>query len=230
MSFGTNLQILRKIGNDMTQEELAERLCVSRQTISKWELDIAYPEINKLIELCDLFSCTMDELVRGDLNMNSNIYSDIKIKVIEPFHYIKYAVISTEPEDDAVNHVNLWAEKLNITNPEIIGWDFPFLSQEQINVMHMHGYEAALILNDETLINSTEEQVFIQERQKYIFITISEPFVSPFCSIPNAYKILMKHMKINGLKHKQDKNIIEFFEKSYKIKERHYMDVYIAIK
>ena len=82
MSFGTNLQILRKIGNDMTQEELAKRLCVSRQTISKWELDIAYPEINKLIELCDLFSCTMDELVRGDLNMNSNIYSDIKIKVI----------------------------------------------------------------------------------------------------------------------------------------------------
>ena len=55
MSFGTNLQILRKIGNDMTQEELAKRLCVSRQTISKWELDIAYPEINKLIELCDLF-------------------------------------------------------------------------------------------------------------------------------------------------------------------------------
>ena len=40
MSFGQNLQCLRKIRNKMTQEELAEHLNVSRQTVSKWELDI----------------------------------------------------------------------------------------------------------------------------------------------------------------------------------------------
>ncbi len=66
MSFGTNLQFLRK-KKEMTQEELAERMAVSRQTVSKWESDNAYPEMEKLIALCELFSCTMDALVRGDL-------------------------------------------------------------------------------------------------------------------------------------------------------------------
>ncbi|WP_313017949.1 helix-turn-helix transcriptional regulator [Acetoanaerobium noterae] len=48
----------------MTQEELAEKLGVSRQTVSKWELDVMYPEMDKVIEICKLFSCSMDELIR----------------------------------------------------------------------------------------------------------------------------------------------------------------------
>ncbi len=67
MSFGQNLQFLRKTRNAMTQEELAERLKVSRQTVSKWELDTSYPEMDTVLELCQLFSCSMDELVRGDM-------------------------------------------------------------------------------------------------------------------------------------------------------------------
>ena len=45
MSFGKNLQFLRKMHNSMTQEELAERMGVSWQTISKWESETAYPEM-----------------------------------------------------------------------------------------------------------------------------------------------------------------------------------------
>lgn len=66
MSFGTNLQYLRK-KKGMTQEALAETLDVSRQTVSKWESDGAFPEIDKIIALCDLFSCNMDELIRDDM-------------------------------------------------------------------------------------------------------------------------------------------------------------------
>ena len=66
MSFGTNLQFLRK-KKEMTQEELAEALDVSRQTISKWESDSAFPETEKTLALCELFGCTMDGLLRGDL-------------------------------------------------------------------------------------------------------------------------------------------------------------------
>lgn len=98
MSFGQNLQFLRKISNKMTQEELAEKLSVSRQTVSKWELDLVYPEINKLVELCNLFSCSMDELIRQDMNIINDAYSDIRIETVEEFYYIKYAVISTNPE------------------------------------------------------------------------------------------------------------------------------------
>lgn len=230
MSFGQNLQFLRKMRNKMTQEELAEKLAVSRQTVSKWELDTAYPEINKLVELCNLFSCSMDELVREDMNVSDEAYSDIRFEMVEAFRYMKYAVISTEPEDDALNHVRVWAKELNIQNPEIIGWDFPLLSQEQINVLNMHGYEAALILNNEVTIDDAKTEVIKQENQKYIAITIKQPEVAPFRLIPNAYKVLMTHMKINGIKHKEDKKIISCFEKEYDVEGVHYMDVYIAVE
>ena len=78
MSFGKNLQLLRQM-RKMTQEDLAEKMCVSRQTISKWELDMVYPEMEKALELCRLFSCTMDELVREDMSACSKAYSDIRV-------------------------------------------------------------------------------------------------------------------------------------------------------
>ena len=149
MSFGQNLQFLRKMSNKMTQEELAEKLGVSRQTVSKWELDVTYPEMDKVIEICTLFSCSMDELIREDMNVCDDAYSDIRIEEVEAFRYIRYAVISMEPEEDAIHHMERWAEALKISNPQIIGWDFPILSQEQINVFNMHGYATALILPEE---------------------------------------------------------------------------------
>lgn len=67
MSFADNLQRLRR-RERITQEELAERLGVSRQSVSKWETGEAYPETEKIIKLCGLFSVGMDELMRGDIN------------------------------------------------------------------------------------------------------------------------------------------------------------------
>ena len=50
MSFGENLQFLRKQKN-ITQEQLAERLEVSRQSVSKWESSQSYPEMEKLLQI-----------------------------------------------------------------------------------------------------------------------------------------------------------------------------------
>lgn len=61
--FGENLQFYRKQKN-ITQEQLAEQMDVSRQTISKWESGTSYPEMEKILQLCDLFSCDMDLLLR----------------------------------------------------------------------------------------------------------------------------------------------------------------------
>ena len=120
MSFGQNLLFLRKMRNNMTQEELAERLNVSRQTVSKWELDASYPEMEKLLGLCELFSCTLDQLVREDMNIINEAYSKIRIEEVEAFRYIRYEVISPEPEEDAIAHVNRWAEQLGVQSPQII--------------------------------------------------------------------------------------------------------------
>lgn len=68
MSFSDNLQVLRK-RNNMTQEQLAEQLEVSRQAVSKWESGQSYPEMEKLFIICDMFHCDMDSLVNGDLTL-----------------------------------------------------------------------------------------------------------------------------------------------------------------
>ncbi|MCM1252451.1 MAG: helix-turn-helix domain-containing protein [Clostridium sp.] len=67
MSLGENLQFLRKKEN-ITQEQLAERLEVSRQSVSKWESDATYPEMDKLIQLCQMFHCSMDDLLQKDIS------------------------------------------------------------------------------------------------------------------------------------------------------------------
>ncbi|MBD5517214.1 MAG: helix-turn-helix transcriptional regulator, partial [Lachnospiraceae bacterium] len=67
MSFGKNLQFLRHLKGNMTQEDLAEKMNISRQTVSKWELDTAQPEMEKAIELCGLFNCSLDNLFRDDM-------------------------------------------------------------------------------------------------------------------------------------------------------------------
>ncbi|MGC4019709.1 MAG: helix-turn-helix transcriptional regulator [Muricomes sp.] len=69
MSFGENLQFYRK-NKDITQEQLAEELGVSRQTISKWEAGTSYPEMEKILQLCDMFGCSMDLLLRGSAEEN----------------------------------------------------------------------------------------------------------------------------------------------------------------
>jgi DNA-binding XRE family transcriptional regulator len=66
MSFRDNLQHLRATRN-MTQEQLAMMVGVSRQSVTKWEAERAYPEMDKLLKICQIFDCSLDELVQGDL-------------------------------------------------------------------------------------------------------------------------------------------------------------------
>ena len=66
MSFRENLQHMRAAHN-MTQEQLAMLLGVSRQSVTKWESEKSYPEMDKLLRMCQIFDCTLDELVQGDL-------------------------------------------------------------------------------------------------------------------------------------------------------------------
>ena len=71
MTIGEKLQQLRKDSN-YTQEELADIMNVSRQSISKWESDVAFPETEKLITLSKLYQCSIDYLLNED--------SDEKVK------------------------------------------------------------------------------------------------------------------------------------------------------
>ena len=64
--FSENLKKIRKEHN-LSQEQLADELGVSRQAISKWESAVAYPEMDKIIALCDKFNLNIDDLLHKDI-------------------------------------------------------------------------------------------------------------------------------------------------------------------
>lgn len=66
MTFGDKISKLRK-ENNYTQEQLSDLLGVSRQAISKWESGITYPETEKLIRISELFHCSLDYLLKDDV-------------------------------------------------------------------------------------------------------------------------------------------------------------------
>ncbi len=71
MNIGEKIANLR-ISKNMSQEVLAEKLGVSRQSVSKWEMDQALPQIDKIILLCDIFSISCDELIRENINVQKS--------------------------------------------------------------------------------------------------------------------------------------------------------------
>ena len=77
MTIGERLLRLRKERN-LSQEELANVLDVSRQTISKWETDQSTPDFDKIIPLCEYFGITSDELLTGNFNINEAKKANVK--------------------------------------------------------------------------------------------------------------------------------------------------------
>ena len=70
MNLGERLFNLRK-SKHLSQEEVAERLDVTRQTISKWETDQSVPDFDKIVPICELYSITADELFTGKLQQEN---------------------------------------------------------------------------------------------------------------------------------------------------------------
>jgi transcriptional regulator with XRE-family HTH domain len=209
----------------MTQEELAYQLGVSRQTISKWELNQGNPELSKIKEICALFNCSSDELLFGNIKIADEAYSEIQIETLEAFKYIKYTVISAEPEDDALHRIQRLAKELDIVDPKVIGWDFSHLSQEQINVYHMHGYTAALVIPDGTEIHNKSLAVEERKTQNYVTITIKNPMADPFHLISNAYKSAFQYIQVNRYTYDHFA-----FERIFYKDNTEYMKICVAIK
>lgn len=81
MKFSEKIRELR-IKNGLSQEELSERLGVSRQTVSKWEAGNTFPEIEKLIALSDFYQVSIDYLLK-DKQVNTNFPDNLEKTVIQ---------------------------------------------------------------------------------------------------------------------------------------------------
>ena len=95
MTTGEKLAMLRK-KKGITQEELSEILGVSRQSVSRWEMDVSFPETEKLIKLSRLFDCSIDFLLNSgfsEKNENTGISFDECRKFIKECGYFFIATV-----------------------------------------------------------------------------------------------------------------------------------------
>lgn len=74
--FSNNLKLLRK-NKQLSQEQLAERLGVTTQAVSKWECSISYPDIEQLPVLADLLEVSIDRLLRADCPLSGSAISEL---------------------------------------------------------------------------------------------------------------------------------------------------------
>lgn len=116
MNLGDNLLKARK-HMSLSQEEVAEKLGVSRQTISKWELDETLPDIRQSKKLASLYKLSLDELIEFDVDLN-----EIE-RIIEN---------TTEEKQEKINWTKMWSKKYPIlaSYPNIVD---TFEYEQQIN-------------------------------------------------------------------------------------------------
>ena len=231
MKFGSNLQILRKRNGGMTQEKLAERMGVSRQTVSKWENGESYPDIEKLVELSGLFNCSVDALLKEDMEPWEEYFSPVAIVTVPAFTIGRYVIISPQPEDDVQLYLDHWARKSGLyefcEKPRQIGWDFPFVSMEQQNRFGLRGYAAGWILPEGFVPRCPGVEISSQGQARYARITVRDPFQSAFARIPRGYQRILEYLGDKGFKENHGEEYLGCFEEVYETDGCTYMDIYI---
>ena len=119
MKFGDKLLKLRKL-NGMSQEDLAEKLNVTRQTISKWELEQSKPDMGKFLEISKLFKVDLEILTNDNLDIDSknNVNSYVGNKtnnskqaiIIISIIFVFFIVISVT---FIISFINIGKSKMN---------------------------------------------------------------------------------------------------------------------
>ncbi|GAA3018012.1 helix-turn-helix domain-containing protein [Tetragenococcus solitarius] len=91
MEIGERLKKQRKI-KKWTQQELADKLHISRQSISKWEQGIALPSFANVVAISDLFEISLDELIREDEKLMNNLKAKQKFTPLEKIVWLSISI------------------------------------------------------------------------------------------------------------------------------------------
>ena len=150
MKFGDKLILLRK-KKGLSQEDLAEKLGVSRQSVSKWESNNTYPETDKIVQICNLFECSMDDLIndkitdieqiervnKNSLNEAWDSLLDFITKTISMFSHMKFLSGMKCIIEMIIVGFLLWLSGYIICNiaSSILSHLFTFLNTETVHVI-----------------------------------------------------------------------------------------------
>ena len=84
MELGKQIKMHRQKAQ-FSQEELANRVYVSRQTISNWENDKSYPDVNSLVLLSEIFQISLDKLIKGDIDVMKEAIKKEEVKKMKQY-------------------------------------------------------------------------------------------------------------------------------------------------
>lgn len=110
MTFGKILKS-KRLQKRWTQEELSEKLLISRPTISSWESDKTLPDISNLLKMSVLFGCTLDELLKEELKLTTKIFKTMTYGTTTPLR-IKNKILNKDlsfknPNPEVKANVNM---------------------------------------------------------------------------------------------------------------------------
>ena len=203
MFFASNLQKLRKKEN-MSQEALAEKLDITRQSVSKWESGASYPEMDKLISICNIFNVDMDTLVNGDVD-------DVKIKD-------KDATINTK---DILDKFNTLMKKIvclfeSMSFKEIIEF---LITVFLLIIVILVGTIPKDIIENLIGTNLLENITYVGDALNTIFRLIVDILYSVFSIVIFVYVLKIKYLDRIKIKEDIDKEIVA------KVKEKRVEEV-----
>jgi len=115
MRFGERLKQAR-LGQQLTQKAVAEQLHVSRQTISSWETENSYPDIDSLLRLSDLYGLSLDTLLREDTGMTDYLRRQDVRRQIKPVRILLVLMVVVFV---ALMIVNQFEPQLQLMNPVV---------------------------------------------------------------------------------------------------------------
>lgn len=159
MKFGDNLKLIRK-SKKMSQEELAERVNVSRQSVSKWETGESYPEMNNILQLCKIFNCKINDLVHTDMSDISSLDEEIIMNVVK----------FNEKKQKQVKSLSNLIKNISKVGSIVLMVAIPFILLGMILIPYI---VSSTIVNENTISFNTKNIELIDENTIQIFDVIS---------------------------------------------------------
>jgi len=223
--FGSNLQFLRR-KNNITQEQLAQQMNVSRQTISKWESGQT-PEVSKLLELSDLLRCSLDDLLRQDLSIHT---ASVRYVHVKGFSMARYIVISPNAEKDLRSLLDAWAQQSGLLNAPYLSWAFPYVSPELRNRFDLSGFEGAYVLPEHFRPAVSGPKLSFQPDCDYALLSLPEPSGRNPHRIATAIQVILEHLRQSGIPKSAREGTLPCFEYRYQKDGISWVDIFLQCR
>ena len=175
MEFGKQIKKLRQEAQ-LSQEELAERIYVSRQTISNWENDKSYPDVNSLVLLSETFQISLDKLIKGDIEVMKDVIQKEEIEKMNRYGgiYTMMLIASAVSAVPLFMLLGVWA-----LIPWGIIWGiamyFAFMLEKIKKDNDVQTYKEIVAFSEGQLLDDIQKQREIGKRQFRLMNVLKDP-------------------------------------------------------